>query len=113
MTRERWEQVSRVFAAALAQPATDRSAFLSRVCGNDEELRHEVETLLAQEVNPRNYLTTRRPSATQVPALQARELLHTGQSFGPYTIERLLGRGEAYRDCRRASYVSQATAACS
>src|SRR6476659_9775549 len=43
---ERWKQVEAVFERALETPAGERSAFLKRTCGSDEELRREVESLL-------------------------------------------------------------------
>ena len=35
-----------VFTKALEIPAHERAAFLERVCGDDENLRHKVEALL-------------------------------------------------------------------
>src|SRR5688572_1295189 len=36
-----------LFLAALEQPQADRQAFLARACGPEDDLRHEVESLLA------------------------------------------------------------------
>jgi non-specific serine/threonine protein kinase/serine/threonine-protein kinase len=46
MTSERHARVKALFLAACERPAEERSAFLGRVCGGDEELRREVESLL-------------------------------------------------------------------
>ena len=48
MTPERWEQISRVYNAAMARAASDRSAFVAKACVGDAALRREVELLLAQ-----------------------------------------------------------------
>ena len=48
MPPERWRQVEELFHAALAQEAGRRSAFLADASNGDEELRSEVERLLAQ-----------------------------------------------------------------
>ncbi len=49
MTPERWERVAELYRAALERPAGEREAFLTQACGADDELRREVESLLAQE----------------------------------------------------------------
>jgi serine/threonine-protein kinase len=46
MTPERWEVVSDLFDAALRREPHERSAFLTRTCGDDGELRAEVESLI-------------------------------------------------------------------
>ena len=47
MNPERYERVGQLFHAALELPRESRSAFLSGACGADEDLRQEVESLLA------------------------------------------------------------------
>ncbi|MEL6548384.1 MAG: hypothetical protein AAFQ82_27420, partial [Myxococcota bacterium] len=49
---ERYARVKEVLLAALERPATARSAYLSQVCGDDQELLSEVEELLAEEESP-------------------------------------------------------------
>ncbi|MBU0637753.1 MAG: serine/threonine-protein kinase [Planctomycetes bacterium] len=46
MTPERYQQVRRVFAEVCQLPVEERTGHLDRACGNDAELRAEVETLL-------------------------------------------------------------------
>ena len=47
MTPERWRQIRAVFDAASALPAAERDAFLASAGEGDDELRREVESLLA------------------------------------------------------------------
>jgi len=47
MSPERWTRVGRLYSAVLAQPVEGRAAFLAEACAGDEDLRHEVESLLA------------------------------------------------------------------
>ena len=47
MNAEQYEKVGQLFHAALELPRESRSAFLRGACGGDEELRQEVESLLA------------------------------------------------------------------
>jgi len=49
MKPERWKQVDELLEAALDCPATERASFLDRVCSGDEELRHELESLLISD----------------------------------------------------------------
>ena len=49
MTPDRWQEVSRLYQSALAQPVGMRAAFLAGACRDDSALRREVESLLAQE----------------------------------------------------------------
>jgi eukaryotic-like serine/threonine-protein kinase len=47
MTQERWRQVEDLFSKALELPAADRSDWLDLECGDDAELRGEIESLLS------------------------------------------------------------------
>jgi hypothetical protein len=47
MTPERWRAVKAVVQDALARPPAARPAFVAVACGDDAELRAEVESLLA------------------------------------------------------------------
>ena len=49
MKPERWEQVAQLHRAALERKESERAAFLGEACGGDEDLRREVESLLAYE----------------------------------------------------------------
>ena len=42
-----WTRVKTLFDAALNEPVSGRSAWLRRACGADDEVRREVEELLA------------------------------------------------------------------
>lgn len=47
MTAERWHEIKAVVAGATQVPAHERTLVLDRACGNDAELRAEVESLLS------------------------------------------------------------------
>ncbi len=44
-----WHQVEGILDSALRMDPVDRPAFLVQACEGDEELRHEVESLLMYE----------------------------------------------------------------
>ncbi len=47
MTPERWQQIERLYHDALELAPEYRLAFLDRACAGDDELRREIESLLA------------------------------------------------------------------
>ncbi len=52
MNPERWRVISRLYNGALEHPQAERAAFLLDACGADDELRRQVETLLAEQGPP-------------------------------------------------------------
>jgi serine/threonine protein kinase/tetratricopeptide (TPR) repeat protein len=49
MESERWHRVEQLYHTALELAEGERTAFLGGSCGNDDELRREVESLLAHD----------------------------------------------------------------
>src|SRR6266571_6658290 len=49
LTPERWQQIKEVFAQVQERNPAERGDFLRQVCGSDEKLRAEVQSLLAAE----------------------------------------------------------------
>ncbi len=49
MTPERYQRIKELFARVCDLPPGQRAAFLEQACGDDDDLRHEVETLLAHD----------------------------------------------------------------
>jgi predicted Ser/Thr protein kinase len=56
MEAERLEQIERLFHAALAVEKDRRADFLRESCGSDEDLRHEVESLLAYRSEAESFI---------------------------------------------------------
>ena len=100
MKPDAWSRVSQLYHAALAQDATERGRFLAKACEGDDTLRREVESLLAQEVNARGFLTAPALEvAAKVMAEGAGGSL-SGLQIGNYQIQSALGAGgmgEVYR----------------
>src|SRR5256885_13401339 len=100
MTPARWRQVSRIYYDALARDARERVSFLREACRDDEALRQEVESLLAQPASAENFLG--EPALTLAAGLadDSAEAMLTGQRLGAYQVLDLLGvggMGEVYR----------------
>jgi eukaryotic-like serine/threonine-protein kinase len=56
MHDEKWDRIQETFHAALQQPAHERSAYLDSVCGDDLELRREVDSLLQETSQIENFM---------------------------------------------------------
>lgn len=51
MASNRWREIERLYHAAQERIQESRAAFLESACGQDAELRREVESLLRQAEN--------------------------------------------------------------
>ena len=58
MDAERWRQIEELYHASLEVAEDQRGTFVQNACQDDEELRHEVESLLAHEVRAGNFIET-------------------------------------------------------
>ena len=95
MTSEREERISGIFTAARELTGDERAAFLAEACTGDEELRHEVEELLAAEARAADFLEQPLSAlaADLFTASPAPSSSSFGSSFGgSLPTDRLLGR---------------------
>jgi serine/threonine protein kinase len=101
-TPDRWQDVERLYHAALARDERERAAFLRDACRDDEDLRREVESLLGYDRAAHDFM------APQALDAAAAALIHSehidaplvGRRLGSYDITSLLGAGgmgEVYR----------------
>lgn len=93
MQNGRWEKIERIFNQAVALPELDRDGFVARSCGDDDELRREVESLLRADNDSIDLF-----EETVVPFIAqlfdgdfAR--LSQKSDFAQYKLQILLGRG--------------------
>ena len=93
LSPDRWNAVERLYHAALARPVEGRAAYLAEACADDEELRCEVESLLAQEQLPAGVLTSGAVVAAAALVTDAGHSVISGRRIGPYHILGPLGAG--------------------
>ena len=94
MKDERWQQVERLYHSVVAKPSEERSDFLAKACAGDEELRREVESLLAYEDRAETFIES--PALDLAARMMAGEHSRTvkvGESFNQYRIVSHLGSG--------------------
>ena len=93
MQAEHWQRLEEIFQSALDRPPQGRAAWLDSACGDDLELRGEVDSLLAAHATG-DFDFTRAAFAEALTVLEQRTArMQEGQRVGPYRIVRELGRG--------------------
>jgi serine/threonine protein kinase len=92
MKIERWRRADELFNAALKREASVRGQFLDQACEGDEELRGEVESLLAAHSRAGSFIEHSAAEA-DTRLFDADPQIIIGQSLGRYKILSLLGAG--------------------
>jgi serine/threonine-protein kinase len=92
MEPERWKRIRGVLEEALEQPPEEWSHFLDRACGSDEDLRREVESLLARAGEAENLLENPPVSGAEKRDDSPERSL-VGRSLTHYEILDEIGRG--------------------
>ena len=87
MTPDRWTRIDQLLDEAMELPIADRPAYLDQACAGDEELRQEVESLLAayQQAEAKFLKAPAlEMAAQQLAAQKDRSLI--GQVFSHYSV---------------------------
>ena len=95
MSSDRWTEVEQLLQAALEQTVAQRSAFLARACGDDTDLREQVEALLDADRRAGGFLEA---SALEDAADLFGDGLSSpvaGSRIAHYVLEQPLGSGGA------------------
>jgi eukaryotic-like serine/threonine-protein kinase len=103
MTSERWERVKSALSAALETDPHQRSFCLDSICGEDRELRKEVENLLALKDDPDLALLESASVSLGFDQADHAKSQWIGRRVGPYEIVEQIGSGgmgEVYRAVR-------------
>ncbi len=96
---ERWEEIDGLFEAALERSPEERTDFIADACGDDEELRAAVESLVADSGASDDYWREAanplmdRVRANLVAEPNGQESSDDPEHVGPYRLIGHLGRG--------------------
>ncbi len=91
MQAERWQQIEKLFYVVLECAPNERAAYLVQACAGNEELRREVESLLAAHEQGGSLLEN---VASDLAAEWVKEQLSpVNQMLGHFRILSLLGKG--------------------
>jgi len=92
MKNDDWEKAKRIFADAIKLAPELRLPYLNEVCGDDPELRREIESLLASAPEAEGFMET--PAVGEVAdVIRRTEHLESGRCFGHYEIIEQIGAG--------------------
>ena len=93
MTRpDTWDRVERLFHDAVSCSEAERATLVRQACGDDETLRHEIESLLAYAPRADDFLV--EPAVAVAAALgRSHTGVVMGGRLGPYVVESWLGAG--------------------
>jgi non-specific serine/threonine protein kinase len=89
MTGQRYEQIGQLFHQASELEESERRHFLDQACNGDDDLRQEVESLLAAGQQAGSFIE----SPTLAGVYHANTILPVGCTIDHYRIESLLGAG--------------------
>ncbi len=98
MTPERWAQIRQIFDGALERQHQDRAAYLRVVCGGDDQLRREVESLVASHEDATDFMSTPAVDLNMIgsgliaPDVSSASVPRVPR-VGPYQLEKRIGRG--------------------
>ncbi|MGC2235435.1 MAG: bifunctional serine/threonine-protein kinase/formylglycine-generating enzyme family protein [Pyrinomonadaceae bacterium] len=90
MNKERWQEISRIFHAASEKSSAERADFLYEACGEDAELRLEIETLLAASDKNDSFIDLISIGLGSVKCVPR---LSPGEMLGSFQIVDMLGAG--------------------
>jgi len=96
MLAERWHEVERLFHSAREVAPDLRKSYLESAT-DDEQVRREVESLLANDELAARFLETDNPTASKV---QHAPSITPGEQIGPFVVLQFLragGMGEVYK----------------
>ncbi|HEU4511046.1 MAG TPA: serine/threonine-protein kinase, partial [Pyrinomonadaceae bacterium] len=92
ITPERWQQVKTVLSEALQLDTEQQRQYLDSACANDDDLREEIDLLLAQQVDTANDVI--EECAADAARLRLDQAANkVGSRIGAYKILKQIGHG--------------------
>lgn len=93
MDSAKFQEIEKIYQAALEIPPQMRSAYLTETCGDDDELRKEVESLLSFDT-PSDQLISKPPEALAAEMFsEMKQTDFKGKEIDQYEIISQIGKG--------------------
>src|ERR1700720_698890 len=92
-SKSRAERVAEIVERAVELPFERRRALIRDLCGNDAELRAEVESLLEFQEKARDFIEAPAYQVVSETLIEGNGALQCGQLLGDYKVLSLLGEG--------------------
>lgn len=108
MDPERYQKIGQLFQNALGMEPARRADFLNEVCGGDQELRLEVESLIHSHEQATSFIETPALHLAAASIAEERAQSFIGRIIGSYEILSLLGAGGMGRSIERSTQSSSA-----
>ncbi|MCB9851964.1 MAG: serine/threonine protein kinase [Phycisphaerales bacterium] len=89
----RWTQIETLFHEALEQPPATRAEYLSRRCPDDDQLRGEVERLLAGHDNAAHFIEPPAEGFLSSDLTNDLDIPVEGKRIGRYALKRVIASG--------------------
>ncbi|HEY9500754.1 MAG TPA: protein kinase, partial [Pyrinomonadaceae bacterium] len=93
MNTERWQQIDRLFHSALEWNEIERTTRLAQACADDDQLRLEIESLLASHAQAASFIEVPAGDAAAGFLAERHVPLTPGTMLKRYRILNLLGKG--------------------
>jgi len=93
MTPERWQQVKEIFNSAINYRPEERGLFISQACSGDQDLRSEVESLIASHERSGSFIDEPAFASAAALLVDDNSELKPGQSIGSYEVLSFISRG--------------------
>ena len=90
-SKERWDALQRLFDDAVALSPAERAAYLDRECGDDAELRREIESLIDHDSDAHTLGGVVDRAAAEV--VQEHDEHHLGEEIGSYRVVERIAEG--------------------
>lgn len=93
MDSDRWQRIQELFQGAADLSAPERESYLKLHCGDDRQLRAEVQALLAEDSQSAGLLDQPVIEVARQLIGEGAGVLPSPKQFGPYHVVRVLGEG--------------------
>ena len=93
MDAQRWQQVKALLQQAIELDPEQRGAFLDAACGQDSQLRREIEELLEHDEEAGSLLNRPAVAPVEVTSDSKSVMGGTDKQIGPYKLLQEIGEG--------------------